>query len=193
VETLNDMIQHAEPAPLMATQRLLRREGGTSTVELPYRVEGPLDVDAFVEALASLVDRHDALRLAFCDCTGDTHQWARESPAWSDLLDCRDVTAATDEQFVRYARQVATRDTLAPWDLASELPFRFRLLRRSPHVHAFLATFAQVAVDGGVRSILGGELWQAYAAAVTDMDPPGRNWQAFPPPAGWGRAARPNR
>ncbi|MDH6134157.1 hypothetical protein P3T37_003559 [Kitasatospora sp. MAA4] len=158
--------------PQLSVLRALR-DGITAgpTLELSYRIEGPLDIPAFIASVGDVVDSHDALRLAMCEC-GDSgpHQWERATPPPADLVTCQRVKAGSEERFSRYVAHLATTDVGEPWDLRTEFPFRLRLIQHSPELHAFIATFSQLAVDGSVRAVFGGDLWQAYRRRLGDHD-----------------------
>ncbi|MEV0533757.1 condensation domain-containing protein [Kitasatospora sp. NPDC050463] len=165
-----------EAVPLTLPQLLMhrtRRDGTDSgpTLELSYRIEGPLDVPAFIASIGDVVSSHDALRLAICECgVAGPHQWARETPPPAELVTCQIIKAGSEERFTRYAVGLATKDVAEGWDLRTELPFRLRLLQYSPGLHAFIATFSQLAVDGSVRGIFGGDLWWAYRRRLGDHE-----------------------
>ncbi|MGW6913109.1 condensation domain-containing protein [Kitasatospora sp. NPDC054939] len=166
--------QGQEAVPLTLPQLLMHRTlrdrtGSGPTLELSYRIEGPLDVPAFIASVGDVVSSHDALRLAVCECgASGPHQWARETPPPAELVTCQKIKAGSEERFSRYAVGLATKDVAEGWDLRTEFPFRLRLLRHSPDVHAFVATFSQLAVDGSVRAIFGGDLWRAYRRRLGD-------------------------
>ncbi|MER5635911.1 condensation domain-containing protein [Kitasatospora sp. NPDC002227] len=159
-------------AQLAMFQALRDDLSAPSTIEVSYRIEGPLDVAAFVASVGEVVQGHDALRLAVCWCGDDgPHQWVRDTPPLAGLVGCRRVKAGTEERFTRYAVGLAGKDASAPWDPRTEYPFRLRLLQYSPQVHAFVATFSQLAVDGSVRAVFDRELWQAYRRRLGDGGP----------------------
>lgn len=168
VETMKVNHQGRETAPLTLPQlsmfRALRDDmRAPSTIEVSYRIEGPLDVPAFVASVGDVIRSHDALRLAVCGCGGaGPHQWVRDTPPLGELVTCRRVNSPSEEHFSRYVVGLAAKDASGSWDPRTEFPFRLRLLQYAPEVHAFVATFSQLAVDGSVRAAFGRELWQAY-------------------------------
>ncbi|WP_329579272.1 condensation domain-containing protein [Kitasatospora sp. NBC_01250] len=168
--------QGQEAVPLTLPQLLIHRTLRDSTdpgptLELSYRIEGPLDVPAFIASVGEVVAGHDALRLAVCGCGAlGPHQWARPTPPPAELVTCQKVTAGSEERFSRYVCGLATKDVSESWDLRTEFPFRLRLLQYSPGLHAFIATFSQLAVDGSVRAIFGGDLWRAYRRRLGDHE-----------------------
>jgi len=170
----NDAANHW--LPLTVAQEWMRRllaenEQARSTVEMSYRITGPLDVAALVSSIGDVVRRHDALRLTFDD--GDRPgQRVRDLAPDSRYVTCTEVKGTERGRFDRHAEMVATRDATTPWDPRHEMPFRFRLLRLDPEYHALLATFSQVAIDGGVRGIVGSDLWAAYRLRTSSGNVP---------------------
>ncbi|GAA2264342.1 hypothetical protein GCM10010430_56250 [Kitasatospora cystarginea] len=107
--------------------------------------------------------QHDALRIGILDESGrDPLQWVRDEPDVKTLVDCRQVKSSSEEQFSRYVAMVLGKDLSDPWDLAVGYPFRFRILRYSPTVHAFLASFSHVALDGRGVALVLRSLWRNY-------------------------------
>ena len=128
-----------------------------------YRIAGRLDLDTLVRALTRTVRDHDALRIGIArDWGQEAQQWLRPEPAGPTVLDARAEPDGSDEDFANSARSVLVQDILRRWDLRTEYPFRFRLIRRTPDVHAFLATFAPSALDGRGRAIVLRDVWQNY-------------------------------
>ncbi|MFB7667290.1 condensation domain-containing protein [Kitasatospora sp. NPDC056138] len=137
-----------------------------------YRIDGELDVNGFIVALSQAVKSHEVLRIGVSQEPGrDPRQWLREEPGGGSLISCRNVQSASEEQFNRYARAVLAKDLSDSWDLGSQYPFRYRLLRYSPTVHAFLATFSHVALDGRGRSLVLQSLWQNLAGGERHTSP----------------------
>ncbi|WP_344641085.1 condensation domain-containing protein [Kitasatospora cystarginea] len=146
----------------------------SSSISATYRIEGELDVARFAEAIARTVGQHDALRIGLCDDVrlGTPTQLVRHQPDNASLLSCQQVRSSSEEQFSRYARLVHGKDLAEPWDLTTEYPFRFRLLRHSPTVHAFLASFSQVALDGRGMALVLRDLWQNFEHDTAHPDFP---------------------
>jgi len=137
--------------------------GGRNPVYIQHRISGELNVSRFITALKGCVTDHEALRLGVAaGVDGEPGQWVREVPEGKDLIDCRQVASKDEEQFGRYVRNVLMADLQKDWQLAEEFPFQFRLLRYSESVHAFLATFSHLVVDGTGRALFARDLWRRY-------------------------------
>ncbi|MDX3339685.1 condensation domain-containing protein [Streptomyces sp. ME02-6979.5a] len=136
---------------------------GRNPVYIQHRISGELNIPQFITALKGCVTDHEALRVGITlGSDGRPVQWVREVPEGKDLIDCRQVASKDEGQFSHYARNVLMADLQKDWHLAEELPFQFRLLRHSESVHAFLATFSHLAVDGTGRALFARDLWQRY-------------------------------
>ena len=165
----NDAPPHAVPLSYAQERQFTHRAGGLPDVALQsaFRIDGPLQVPMFVDALNRVVNRHEALRLRVAeDSLGIPRQWVVAPGTVRDLVRLTAVNARSDEQFGTYAGRVRAVSRNLPWLPSEEPPFRFTLLRRSPELHAFLADFSPLAVDGRSRSIFSADLWATYAAVA---------------------------
>ncbi|WP_249228301.1 condensation domain-containing protein [Kutzneria sp. CA-103260] len=137
-----------------------------------FEILGDLDREALLAGLDAFVRRHDAMRVELLpDLDAPVEQ--RDVPVADDeqVAGCQHVTAASTEQFSRYASVVLSRDCLEPWS-GGQRPFRFRLLRYDDRHHALLATFQQVVFDGRAHEVFARELWRDYAAILRGDSPP---------------------
>ncbi|MFA1547968.1 condensation domain-containing protein [Actinomadura chokoriensis] len=133
-----------------------------------YRLTGPLDAERLVRALERTVRRHDALRIGVSDEHGRQwlgRQWVQPLPAMRDLLTFQEIKARDERQFARYATAMLATDVRSPWDLCRGLPFRFRLYRYSPDLHALLCSFSHLALDLHGCDIVLREIWNGYLSA----------------------------
>lgn len=130
--------------------------------------DGPLDVEALVEALATVVDRHEQLR---------TTIGVGESGAPVQLVhpDARlDVTVADLGQVPPGRRRTVAEERFAEesrrtFDLTCETPVRARILRFDERTHALGVFLHHIASDGRSLNILVEELeagYRAYRAGV---------------------------
>ncbi|MER6214396.1 MULTISPECIES: condensation domain-containing protein [unclassified Streptomyces] len=161
----------AGPVPLTFEQeRYLAktRAGGwtTKNVRLSYEILGPFDTELFTEAVRAFVARHDALRLRLAE--DGAGGWAQQAHPLVDdetVVERQAVTAASAEQFSRYASALLSRDFVQPWD-GERRPFALRLLRRDAGHHAFLANFPNLVFDGRAHQLFASEIWRDYRALL---------------------------
>ncbi|MYW61642.1 MULTISPECIES: amino acid adenylation domain-containing protein [unclassified Streptomyces] len=164
-------VERAGSLPLSPAQRRLwflhRIEGPSATYNIPLvlTVEGPLDRAALAEALADLTERHETLRTLHPSGAGDAEGMPRQHildpldpaarPRLHDAAPGTDLAAAVRHCF----------------DLASELPLRATLFRRSPEQHTLLLLLHHIAGDGASTTPLARDLATAYAARAEGRAP----------------------
>ncbi|MFJ3545229.1 condensation domain-containing protein [Streptomyces rubiginosohelvolus] len=143
-----------------------------------YRISGTLAVDSFIDSVATLVARHEALRTELVELPhGEVRQRLVSPPKRDDLLVRERVLARTEGQFDRYVRHSVAREQAKPWD-GSGPPFRFLLLRYAPDLHAFVTGFSHLAVDGVGSEILMRDLMRIHrqTGAGRPTGPPSRSF-----------------
>ncbi|RZU45720.1 condensation domain-containing protein [Streptomyces sp. BK022] len=160
------------PAQLLWHNKLKTNPSLGDALWTSYRIEGELDVSAFVRALARAVSRCDALRIGVSRDTGSGKlcQWLRPEPTGQALVTCQNIRNGSEEKFARYARTAIAADIASGYDLATEYPFTFRLLRHSSRLHAFQATFSHLAVDATGQSLFLADLWRNLAYVMGDAE-----------------------
>ncbi|MEM7483532.1 MAG: condensation domain-containing protein, partial [Acidobacteriota bacterium] len=155
---------------------------GSGAYNMPAAVElvGTVDVAALRTGLATVVRRHESLRTTFHVEGEGGHPVqviAPPSPPALPIVDLA-VLAPTDRR--REARQLATAEAQAPFDLQRGPLLRARLLRLaktdsaatdSDARHALLLTQHHTVSDGWSTGILVHEIATAYAAAVAGRAP----------------------
>jgi amino acid adenylation domain-containing protein len=152
-------------APLSWEQRRLwfmhrlAPEGGAYTIPTAFRLAGPLDEPAMVSALRRLVQRHEALRLAFREVDGEPVQ--EPGPADRVRIEFLDLRGSTGDADARLAKFFARG-----FDLTREPPFRALLLRTAEEEHVLATAVHHVAGDGATTGLLLRELSALYAAEV---------------------------
>ncbi|MCG5214617.1 condensation domain-containing protein [Streptosporangium sp. KLBMP 9127] len=136
-----------------------------------YRLRGAFDPSAFVEALDTVVRDNEALRVVIDEGPGGRLRQRTLEPSDVELVRCQDVRSNSAEQFDRYARGLNRKLLLSAWDPARDQPFAFVLLRNSPTLHAFLAVFPHLVIDGLGRDLLVAQLWRHYAKSTGTRPP----------------------
>ncbi|MGH3373901.1 MAG: condensation domain-containing protein [Actinoallomurus sp.] len=144
-----------------------------------FRIPGELDIDRFTDSVETLVSRHEALRIEIVERPGgEPRQRIRGLPPRTDLISCQNVIARSEEQFNRYVRHIVVQELRQEWD-ADAYPFRFRLFRYSPTVHALMVGLSHLAVDGIGAEILVRDLMRTYADIVAGRPPRGLPGRRF--------------
>ena len=156
------------PAPLSAEQRrlwyVLQLAPGypVYTIPLGFRLRGPLDVHALLDALRDLVARHEMLRVAFAEQDGEPVQTVHDGSAFEP----RRVEVEDDQWAASEARWQADDLALATFDLGAGETFRAVVVRVAEDEHHLLMAFHHLAVDGWSAAVLLRELSALYAARV---------------------------
>jgi amino acid adenylation domain-containing protein/FkbM family methyltransferase len=132
----------------------------TYAVALPFRVHGPLDVEAMRGALERLVERHEALRTTIV-LDGETPvPVLRERTRFElPVLEASDV-----EEAERIVHELAAR----PFDFSRDLLLRATVIRIAEEDHLLLLETHHIAFDGWSEAILFDELEALYRG----VDPP---------------------
>src|SRR6266851_1652536 len=158
-----------------AQQRLwfiAQLEGPSAVYNLPValRLEGDLDTGALEAALGDVIARHEVLRTVFPAADGQPQQrvLSPEDAGW------RLETAGVVEEDL--PRAVA-ETTAEPFDLATEIPVRARLLAVAPGVHVLVVVVHHIATDGWSTGVLARDLSAAYAARREGRAP---GWDPLP-------------
>ncbi|WP_435206685.1 amino acid adenylation domain-containing protein [Micromonospora sp. bgisy143] len=156
-------------APLSYAQRRLwfldRLNPGDASYLVPsvLRLRGPLSTRALIEALRTVLARHDALNARFvADGTGE-----RQIPGPPVEVVGTDLPDAGDATVLRLAGADATR----PFDLANGPQARARVIRVADDDHTVVLVLHHAAVDGWSLDVLWREVGTAYAALSAGRTP----------------------
>lgn len=136
---------------------------------LLQRIEGELDVSAFLAVVGEVLERHH-------DGPGPDRPAPDEAraqrrtrrQAFADLVTYQRVEAPSEDDFARYANELVACDARLSRERPGAAPFRMRLLRYRPDLHVFTVAFPHAPVDVSVRRAFSEKLWCAYDARVDD-------------------------
>ncbi|MEU2953951.1 condensation domain-containing protein [Streptomyces xanthochromogenes] len=142
--------------------RQLLQPSRRTALQRSFRLEGELDVPSFLDSVRALVQRHEALRVAFVPTDEGFRQTSMPMPSAERLINCQRVDGATEERFDAYVRAVLAKDILAFWGDGEDYPFRFRLIRMSANLHVFMVTVQHAVIDLRGMGVLEGDLWSHY-------------------------------
>ena len=170
--TLEPAPRDEAPQASYAQERVWRtavtREGALAhTMTGRHRLAGPLDVDAFRDALAVVFARHEALRTGVVEQDGRVSQLVRDpGPVELPLVDL-----GGDADSALRAEALVAEVAREPFDLADPPLFRFRLLRLGPEEHVFVRVNHHVVSDGWSWPIFFDDLAGAYEALLRGEPP----------------------
>lgn len=132
----------------------------SNTVDL----RGPLDLEALIEAVRRLPERHSALRATF-DPDGPVQRIpeALENAVDVPVVDLSDLESAERE---RRLEELRREDAETPFDLESGPLFRPRVIRVDEAHHILFLTVHHIVADGWSCGILGRDVAELYSARV---------------------------
>ena len=158
-----------------AQQRLwfiAQLEGPSATYNTPIalRLDGDLDTTALQAALGDVIGRHEVLRTIIGMADGQPCQ---------QVLDMAELGWRLEPTQVAQENLAATVAGIGsePFDLATQIPLRARLLAISPAAHVLVLVLHHIASDGWSTGILTRNLDAAYAARCRGQAP---GWAPLP-------------
>ena len=165
-----------ERVPLSFSQQRLwfiaQLEGPSAVYNNPValRLDGDLDAAALDAALADVIARHEVLRTVFPAADGQPYQRVLDPGELGWELP---VTAVAEPDLPDAVARVAAE----PFDLATQVPVRARLLRAAADVHVLVVVLHHVVTDGWSSAIFARDLSAAYAARRQGRAP---GWDPLP-------------
>lgn len=154
--------------PLSHTQKrmwfLAQFEPGSPYYNMPsaVKLEGPLDLALFQQALHILVERHEMLRTTFSTIDGLPVQKIHEHVSPTCVI--HDWSGWDHQTQDAHYHQMAIHDINTPFDLVHGPLFRLQLFQFGPTEHVFLMTQHHIIGDVWSSGIFVRELSQLYTA-----------------------------
>ncbi|MFJ1759573.1 non-ribosomal peptide synthase/polyketide synthase [Amycolatopsis sp. NPDC088138] len=166
--------ERPERLPLSFAQQRLwfvdQAEEANAGYDVPraLRLRGSLDVAALQDALADVVERHEALRTVFPSHEGEPWQEILAAPSvpWT-------VTRSTEDELPEVLSAAASH----VFDLRTELPLRAHLVEITADDHVLLLVLHHIASDGWSAAPMLRDLSTAYAARLDGAAP---DWAPLP-------------
>jgi len=133
-------------------------------IPLALHLQGPLDNDALVWSMQTIVARHEVLRTTFEAIQGEPRQIiAPEQILPISVLDLQDLPSA---QRIPQAHRVIMAEAHRPFSLADGPLLRVTLLRLATDDHVFVLIMHHIVSDAWSRGVLLHELSSLYQAYV---------------------------
>ncbi|MBO2455157.1 amino acid adenylation domain-containing protein [Actinomadura barringtoniae] len=145
--------------------------GSTYLIPVAVRLTGVLDEPALQAAFRDVIDRHEILRTTFPSSGGTPYQEIRTGDGWE--LGHERVEDGAAGRLTAAVRQLS----VAPFDLARDLPIRATLMTTGPDEHILVVVLHHIAADGWSWGPLTRDLTQAYTARRNGRAP---DWHALP-------------
>ena len=164
------MLRETPPLPLTAVQRrfwFLDRIGqgrSVPNVILPLRLKGPIDFDAMMAAVNTLLARHEALRMRIGDRDGEPYP--EISAGREDLMTVADLTALPDADREREGDRLSNELTGETFNLVTGPLAKVLFVRLSPTDNLMTLSMHHIVADGWSSSILLRELGAVYSAVL---------------------------
>ena len=169
-------VSRSEKLPLSYAQQRLwflsQLEGGSTAYNMPaaFSLSGCLNIAALKQAIAEILQRHEALQTTFETVDGSPIQVINSS--FTELLlvvDLQNLPAT--EQFLA-AKRLATQEAQQIFDLTKDPLLRMILLRLGKQKHILLLTMHHIISDGWSIGILLQELSALYSAHTNEKPSP---------------------
>jgi amino acid adenylation domain-containing protein len=163
------------PLPLTAVQKrfwFLDRIGqgqSVPNVNLSLRLKGPIDFDAMMAAITTVLARHETLRLRIGDRDGEPYPEIWAAP--EDLVTVVDLTAQPDAERERHGERLSKELMLEAFDLVTGPLAKVLFVRLSPTDNLVTFSMHHIVADGWSSSILLRELGAVYSAATKASKP----------------------
>ncbi|MHA6323671.1 non-ribosomal peptide synthetase [Roseivivax sp. CAU 1753] len=190
---LLEMLRRAQKSPMSEADRIERRQGNTPwplsfaqkrlwamdrlgsksmayVTQVPVRLEGRLNLEAWRQSLAEFVRRHEILR-STVTCVDDEPRMSVRLACIDDmpLVDLRSLPKDDKADLVR---QLIADDAGFPFDLAQGPLVRFRLLWVDRDDYVLLMVFHHIVADGWTLGVMAKELLALYEAYLGGVPSP---------------------
>ncbi|PSM49201.1 non-ribosomal peptide synthetase [Chroococcidiopsis sp. CCALA 051] len=131
-------------------------------IPFSVRLQGKLDYVALKQAFGAIVDRHEALRTNFVKLDGQPVQIVAQKVNLSlPVVDLRHLPP-NERQLT--AEQIATEEAQQPFNLATDLLLRVKLLQLDAAEYVLLLNLHHIVADGWSLGVLVRELGLLYTA-----------------------------
>ena len=164
-----------ESLPLSAAQQRMwffeRLQPGSGAYHVygHHTLRGELDPVALEQALADVIQRHDALRTSFAEVAGEPRQTVAEHvEVGLPMIDLRGLDLIEREA---QARRTTSEETERPFDLARAPLLRATLLRLDDQEHLLLVVMHHIVTDAWSCGVLFDELARCYEARLDGQAP----------------------
>ncbi|WP_103349318.1 condensation domain-containing protein [Amycolatopsis sp. CA-128772] len=162
------------PLPLSFGQEQLwyldRLNPGSALYNIPHdlRLSGPLDETALAGAVRDLVGRHEILRTCIPD--DDGVPFVRLAEPGPDLV-VHDLSTLPGAERDAAAHELADREAVRPFDLATGPLVRITLLRLAADDHVLLWTYHHIVFDGWSPTVFFRDFTELYQARLAGRAP----------------------
>lgn len=133
-------------------------------------LDGILNVTAMEQAIRHVILRHESLRTAFRENKeGEVRQYILEEKDIDFKINYIDISYSSDQE--ELLREIYKEEESTPFDLATELLIRVKLVRQKTDLHTIFYTMQHIICDGWSMEILAGEVTKAYNSYSRNITP----------------------
>jgi amino acid adenylation domain-containing protein len=168
-------VARTSPLPLTAVQKrfwFLDRIGqgrSVPNVTLPLRLKGPINLDAMMSAITTVLTRHETLRMRIGDRDGEPYPEISVTP--EDLVTMVDLTTLPESERDCNGDRLSQELMLEPFNLVTGPLAKVLFIRLSPTDNLITFSMHHIVADGWSFSILLRELGTVYSAASKASKP----------------------
>ncbi|NJL19790.1 MAG: amino acid adenylation domain-containing protein [Leptolyngbyaceae cyanobacterium SM1_3_5] len=144
--------------------------GSTYNMPLPLRLTGNLNVVVLEQSLTALIQRHEILRTTFRTCNAKPVQIIASN--WNLDLSVVNLQALASAEQEQQVRQFIAGEVETPFDLATGLLIRSKVLQLGNTDHVLLLTLHHIVADGWSIEVLVRELAKLYMACLLQQPLP---------------------
>jgi len=169
------VVQRDENLPLSFAQERLwvfeQLEPDTGAYNIPrvLRLEGPLDVIALEQSVATIIQRHEVLRTSFLEADGKPVLAIAKSLRLE--IPVFDLRTLSDDARHEQIRQLTANETERPFDLTRAPLLRLALIRLADREHILLMTMHHLICDAWSIGVFMRELVVCYNAFTLESTP----------------------
>ena len=133
-------------------------------MNVPLRLEGELNIDAFINAITKIIFRHETLRTTFPSQEGVPIQVVHPpSPAKIEMVDLTEIKI--DDRLTA-ALELASNQVIRPFDLTAGPLYRMLMAKLGEDDHIFVVTIHHIVTDNWSMGIFIRELEEYYAESL---------------------------
>lgn len=163
-----EIADRSGPLPLSFVQQRLRfidqLEGSSSQYNVPwaFRVAGPFDRSAMVNAINAIIQRHEVLRTCFVENEHEFYQVIQHD--YAEPVKYVDLSSLEEEQQAHWLQKLVTLDARHTFDLNKDVLLRAQIVKLAIDQHALLFNMHHIVTDAWSAGIFFHELHVLYTA-----------------------------
>jgi amino acid adenylation domain-containing protein len=139
-------------------------------IPMALELSGGIDIQAFIKAMHTIVERHETLRTTFFPLDGDPKQKIHSYGDFGFKLEILDLRDREDRD--KTAGEMAVADAVKPFNLETGPLIRARLLHMEDRRFILLLNLHHIIADGWSTQVMRYEIFTLYNAYVNGLENP---------------------